>query len=214
MAKGRAVLFLSAIFSFLLKEGLPFVLLPPSTTNLSPKALSSWAGTRGVSPTSAAVGRPARISARRGRQTTMSMADVCHGDFPTPGWVRMAQRNLARVSVGDQLPDSTVRYGSIVCMFHALYEQIKPLADACVRYLQQYLQQYLARRACLFLGYCCSAAGICPLCAGPGSPVRLAVVVAGVMDSVCVRSFKQVSSTRRSYLIFHITAGIISVATY
>lgn len=34
---------------------------------------------------------------------------MCHGDFPTPGWVRMAQRNLARVSVGDQLPDSTVR---------------------------------------------------------------------------------------------------------
>lgn len=116
MAKASAVLFLSAMFSFLLKEGLPFVLPPPSTPN-AVIASSSWAGARGISPT-AAVGRPARISARRGSQTTMSMADVCHGDFPTPGWVRMAQRNLARVSVGDQLPDSTVRYG---CVLHALF---------------------------------------------------------------------------------------------
>ena len=110
MAKARAVLFLSAIISFLLKEGLPFVVPPPSTSiRVSSKAVSSWAGWRGL-PTTSAAGRPARISARRESQTTMSMADVCHGDFPTPGWVRLAQRNLARVSVGDQLPDSTVRY--------------------------------------------------------------------------------------------------------
>lgn len=40
-------------------------------------------------------------------------ADVCRGDVPTPGWVRLAQRNLAKVRVGDQLPDACVRYAEM-----------------------------------------------------------------------------------------------------
>ncbi|CAM9321377.1 unnamed protein product [Ectocarpus sp. 4 AP-2014] len=39
----------------------------------------------------------------------MDTADVCRGEQSTPGWVRLAQRNLARVRVGDRLPDSIVR---------------------------------------------------------------------------------------------------------
>eukprot|EP00903_Cladosiphon_okamuranus_P018198 g16741.t1 len=38
-----------------------------------------------------------------------STADVCRGDVPTPGWIRLAQRNLKRVRVGDPLPDACVR---------------------------------------------------------------------------------------------------------
>eukprot|EP00752_Nemacystus_decipiens_P006047 g5458.t1 len=49
------------------------------------------------------VGRPGRPPA--GTDT----ADVCRGDVPTPGWIRLAQRNLARVRVGDPLPDARVR---------------------------------------------------------------------------------------------------------
>lgn len=36
-------------------------------------------------------------------------SDVCRCDLPTPGWVRMAQRNMARVKVNDRLPDVKVR---------------------------------------------------------------------------------------------------------
>lgn len=112
----RTILFVSAIFSSLLREGLPFVVPLPSAIGHALSSPSSGAR-GGLSPaTTAAAGSQAKrfVRSRGGEGITMSMADVCHGDFPTPGWVRLAQRNLARVSVGDQLPDSTVRY-AIVC---------------------------------------------------------------------------------------------------
>lgn len=53
--------------------------------------------------------KAAKTRVEGGDWKSMNAADVCQGDLPTPGWVRLAQRNLKRLKVGDKLPDVQVR---------------------------------------------------------------------------------------------------------
>lgn len=105
MTRAGAVLFLSAMTAFLFQAGLPFVVVLPSRSLVTRGSLRC-AGAHGASLTTA---RAARARSNRQFTTAMDAADVCQGDVPTPGWVRLAQRNLARISVGDRLPDVNVR---------------------------------------------------------------------------------------------------------
>ena len=76
------VLFLSTM-AILVDCFIPPVLRPPTTTSRAPRVKMATA-----------------------------KADVCRGDVPTPGWVRLAQRNLSKIRVGDPLPDACVRYAA------------------------------------------------------------------------------------------------------
>lgn len=92
MMRAGAVLFLSAMSFLTAHCFLPAPQLPRTPAVLSTTRVKA-AGIAGTAP-----------------RLAMDTADVCRGDAPTPGWVRLAQRNLARVRVGDVLPDACVRY--------------------------------------------------------------------------------------------------------
>lgn len=128
MSRHGAVLFLSAMSAFLFREGFPFVLVSPSrlhttknsnpvqvVTASSPGCRRSAAGGRAAtcSPLSVAAGSSQLRRKRQDKGMWMAGArvpDLWNGDsIPTPGWVRMAQRNMARIKPGDQLPDVAVR---------------------------------------------------------------------------------------------------------
>ncbi|CAM9522058.1 unnamed protein product [Scytosiphon promiscuus] len=91
MTRAEAVLFLSTMSFLTAHSFLPSTHLFPATHVSS--ANLCRAGSKASAP----------------RRLRMDTADVCRGDQPTPGWVRRAQRNLARIRVGDELPDAIVR---------------------------------------------------------------------------------------------------------
>lgn len=93
MGRAGTVLFLSTL-SFLTAH----CFLPPSVL---PNRSSFRTNASGASSITTMVGRPS--------SGARSTADVCRGDVPTPGWIRLAQRNLARVRVGDPVPDACIR---------------------------------------------------------------------------------------------------------
>lgn len=100
MARSRAVFPLSALLlsAFFVTNAVSFFVSTPL------RVIPSRTPRMSRMPVSAATAARCRPAAM-----AMSIADVCRGDTPTPGWVRMAQRNLKKISVGDQLPDVKVR---------------------------------------------------------------------------------------------------------
>lgn len=101
----KALLFVTCL---LFQEGLPFV-VHPRVRSTSCSTVKTVPCTRFIRGRASAVMKAAKARAEGGDWKSVNAGDVCRGDLPTPGWVRLAQRNLKRLKVGDKLPDVQVR---------------------------------------------------------------------------------------------------------